>query len=106
MKGVKRDLHRVLLLSERGFVSVQRRGDDGLLAAHGSGRERRVLQIKRVLFGPQVEKLGGGGIIYTQNENLFTFTAFKSDVQALLRFLSYTVFDKGLKPVAGYAMLG
>lgn len=37
---------------------MQRRGDDGLLAAHRSGRERRVLQIQRVLFGPQVEKLG------------------------------------------------
>lgn len=54
----KTDIHGVLLLSERGFVSVQRRSDDGLLAAHRSRRERRVLQVKRVLFGPQVEKLG------------------------------------------------
>lgn len=65
------DVHRVLLLSERGFVPVQRRSDDGLLTAHRSGRERRVLQVQRVLFGPQVEELRKRKI-ETRNDNVFT----------------------------------
>lgn len=70
IKGAKRDVHGVLLLSERGFVSVQRRGHDGLLAAHGSGRERRVLQIKCVLLGPQIKKLGQD--LHTKKERIYS----------------------------------
>lgn len=54
---VQDHLQRVFLLGEGGLVTLQWRRDDGLLAAHWRGRERRVLQVVRVLLGPHIEKL-------------------------------------------------
>lgn len=57
------DSRRVLLLNEGRLVALQRRRNDGLLAAHRRGGEGRVLQVVGVLLGPHVEELERHGSV-------------------------------------------
>lgn len=50
---------RVFLLGERGLLALQRRRNNGPLAAHRRGCEGRVLHVVSVLLGPQVQELQG-----------------------------------------------